>query len=236
VKKLGSVVVLVILVSAIAWSQTIPQVLQGSWGANGSQAIRINADGSGEWGEGNLSQSATFRVTGNTLRVQAMNMEGQIQWRVDENSLFLTNPAGFLGELLIAVMKNGGIDRLTRMGTSVASVGKPITVTLNNIPQRFIGRFVGMIFVNNGQQVAQDLDSRFGSHTLEQRSHSFQMLDLSISSATDIEGFYLYSPDIYTVAFIIFDSVTQRTSEAWVTRINIRAGDNIVDFSSLSRN
>lgn len=117
-KKIGSVLVLLFLVCTIACSQTIPKALQGSWGANGSQAIRINADGSGEWGEGNLSQSATFRVNGNTLRVQAINMEGQMQWRVDKDTLFLTNPTGFLGELLIAVMKNGGVDRLTRMGTS----------------------------------------------------------------------------------------------------------------------
>jgi len=120
-RKLNSVIVLLFLVGAIAWGQSIPQTLQGSWGANGSQAIRINADGSGVWGDGNLSQSATFRVAGNTLRVQAMNMEGLMQWRVDGNTLFLTNPTGFLGELLITVMKNGGVDRLTRMEASVAS-------------------------------------------------------------------------------------------------------------------
>jgi len=134
VRKIGSVIIFILLVSANAWSQTIPLTLQGSWGANGSQAIRINADGSGEWGAGNLAQSATFRVTGNTLRVQAMNMEGQMQWRIDKDTLFLTNPTGFLGELLIAVMKNGGVDRLTRMGTSPSSgnsssSAKKITIT-----------------------------------------------------------------------------------------------------------
>ena len=78
-------------------------------------------------------------------------MDGQIQ---SGDSLFLTNPMGFLGELLVTIMNIGGIDKLTRIGASTTSVKEPISVTLINIPQQFIGQIVRMIFLNSTQKVA----------------------------------------------------------------------------------
>jgi len=113
----------------------------------------------------------------------------------------------------------------------------PVSVTLINIPDRYIGKNVGIGFVQEGEMVSQDLESKFagGNSILDKSSKTFTMIDNTVSTAADIDGFYLYSADRYLVGFLVFDSVTTKTAEAWTGYVNIRTGNNVIDFGILSK-
>ncbi|MDR2258872.1 MAG: hypothetical protein LBE14_06960, partial [Treponema sp.] len=93
----------------------IPATLAGSWGKDGVQLFKINADGTGLWGNNNLypSSSCTWRVSGDTLTLGMYNTTGSVKWSVSNNKLTLKEPAeGILAGTLQFLIPQSPFDKL----------------------------------------------------------------------------------------------------------------------------
>jgi hypothetical protein len=81
---------------------SIPSELVGSWGMTDpdDQYIKINANGTGTYGNVGSGQACTWSVSGTRLTITLSGQTGSATWSVSDSQLTISSPTGALAGLL----------------------------------------------------------------------------------------------------------------------------------------
>ncbi|MDR3146788.1 MAG: hypothetical protein LBU00_00255 [Treponema sp.] len=91
---------------------SIPTELVGSWGTSGAQMLKINADGSGQWGAGLLALACSWSVSGDKLTLNMTGGTGTVTWSVSNNKLTVSHPTGIMDTVWSAAINASPLDKL----------------------------------------------------------------------------------------------------------------------------